>query len=120
MSDKEQVISKAAALGQALAAHPVVKTHTEAQQAARNDADAQQILRDYQEQINHVQMLEAQQKPVEVADKQKLKDLEGKMSSNEALKTLMRTQADYVALMSEVNRAIEGPLSELFTPEKPA
>lgn len=44
------------------------------------------------------------------------------MAGQESLKTLMRTQADYVAtaLMAQVNGAIDGPLAALATPERPA
>jgi hypothetical protein len=34
------------------------------------------------------------------------------MASNEALKQLMRTQADYLELMNRVHEAMEGPIGE--------
>jgi cell fate (sporulation/competence/biofilm development) regulator YlbF (YheA/YmcA/DUF963 family) len=81
------------------------------------DPTAQKLLQEYQAQLNHIRDLEAQQKPIEVADKQKLKSLEGQIAGQAALKNLMRTQADYVALMAQINREIDGPLSELAYPE---
>ena len=120
MQDIQDLLTKARALGQALAAHPVVKTHHAAQQAVHADAAAQKLLTNYQMQLNHVRDLEAQLKPVEVADKQKLKTLEAQIAGQESLKLLMRTQADYVALMAQVNREIDGPLASLAPPEPPA
>jgi len=117
MADDQDLLGKATALGQALASHPRVREHYAAQRGVREDAAAQQLLRDYQTHLNHIHQLEAEQKPIEVADKQKLKDFETQMAGNEALKALMRTQANYVALMAQVNQAMEAPLAGLRGPE---
>ena len=41
------------------------------------------------------------------------------MAGHETLKTLMRTQADYVGLMNQVNGAIDAPLAQLTTGTEP-
>ena len=120
MQDTENLLSKAQQLGEALAAHPGVKAHYEAQRCVRTDTAARKLLKDYQAQLDHIRQMEAQQQPVEVADKQKLKQLEAQMAGNEVLKTLMRTQTDYVALMNQVNQAMEAPLATASPPENPA
>jgi len=117
MHDIQDLLARAQALGAALAAHPSARAYHAAQRAARTDAAAQRLMHDYQGQLTRIQQLEAELKPVEVADKQQLKSLETEMAGNEALKTLMRTQADYVALMAQVNGAIDGPLGELASGE---
>jgi cell fate (sporulation/competence/biofilm development) regulator YlbF (YheA/YmcA/DUF963 family) len=119
MPDVQDLLSKASALGTALAAHPTVQAHYQAQRAVRADTAAQKLLQDYQTQLNRIRQMEAEMKPIEVADKQKLKTLETQMAGQESLKALMRTQADYVALMSQVNDAIDGPMASLGQPEKP-
>jgi cell fate (sporulation/competence/biofilm development) regulator YlbF (YheA/YmcA/DUF963 family) len=113
MPDIQDLLSKAGALGTALAAHPTVQAHYQAQRAVRADTAAQKLLQDYQTQLSRIRQLEAELKPIEVADKQKLKALEGQMAGQESLKALMRTQADYIALMSQVNNAIDGPMASL-------
>ncbi|MEW6199075.1 MAG: YlbF family regulator [Planctomycetota bacterium] len=120
MADVPDVLTKARELGAALAAHPRVRAHLDAQRAVRADATAQQILRDYQAQMDQIQQREASHQPIEVADKHKLRELEQRLAGNESLKNLMRTQADYVALMNQVNDAIDAPLTELHAPETPA
>ncbi len=120
MQDFQDLLTKARALGTALAAHPIVQAHRDAQRSVRADAAAQQLLQDYQMQLQRLRELEAQLKPIEVADKQKLKNLEGQIAGQESLKALMRTQADYVALMTQVNREIDGPLADLAQPEPKA
>lgn len=120
MPEPQDLLNQARALGEALAAHPTVQAYYRAQQAVRSDASARRLLQDYQAQLDRLHTLEAEQKPIEVADKHRLRDLETQVAGHDALKTLMRTQADYVDLMSRVNRAIDEPLARFATPEKPA
>ncbi len=117
MQGTQDLVARAGALGEALAANPTVMAHYEAQKTMRADASAQQVLRDYQEQLNKIQQAEAGNVPIEVNDKHKLKELETAMAGNEALKALMRTQADYVALMNQINQAMDAPLAKLSRPE---
>ena len=119
MPDTADILAKARALGEALAAHPAVEAHFAAQRAARADSEAQQFLRDYQAQLARIRQRETELKPVEVEDKRKLKDLEARMAGCASLKKLMRTQADYVALMSQVNTAIDAPVATLGGTEPP-
>jgi cell fate (sporulation/competence/biofilm development) regulator YlbF (YheA/YmcA/DUF963 family) len=116
MSDVQDLLSKAQALGEALAAHPAVRAHYEARRDVRADASANELLRDYQVQLDRLRQLERDRQPVEVADKHKLKDLENRVAGSEVLKRLMRTQADFVALMTQVNHAIDDPMARLAAP----
>ncbi len=120
MNDIQELLAKAQALGEALAAHPRVKAYQAAQRAVRGDTLAQQLLQDYQSHLSHLSQLEGEHKPVEVADKHKLRDLENRIAAQDSLKVLMRTQADYVELMNQVNQTMEAPLSLLGQPERPA
>jgi cell fate (sporulation/competence/biofilm development) regulator YlbF (YheA/YmcA/DUF963 family) len=116
----DDLLAKARTLGQALAAEPCVQDYYAAQRAARQDQAAQKLLQDYQTHATHLRQLEREQKPVEVADKQRLRDFEQQMAGNESLKRLMRSQADYVDLMNRVNSEMDAPLAALHEPEKPA
>lgn len=111
MADIRGLLDQARALGEAIAKHPHIQVFLAAQDNARKDGEAQQLLEAYKKQAEHIRLLEAQRKPVEPADKRKLADYEQKLASNPALKELMRAQADYVALMNQINRAMEGPLA---------
>lgn len=120
MQDHAELIDKARALGEALARNPRVREHAAAQKAVRASVESQRLLREYQQHVEHVHELEAAQRPIEVADKRKLADFEQKMAGDEALKRLMRAQADYVELMNQVNQAMDAPLAELNRPGAPA
>ncbi len=116
MPDRQDLFAKARAVGEALAADPSVRAHYDAQRAVQADGSAQQLLRDYQEHAAKLHQLEAEQKPSEVADKKRLRELEQKMAGHETLKRYMRAQADYAALMAQVNRAMDAPLIALAQP----
>jgi cell fate (sporulation/competence/biofilm development) regulator YlbF (YheA/YmcA/DUF963 family) len=111
MAEIQELVDRARALGEAIANHPDVRAFAAARTRVEKDAEAQQLLKAYEEQARHIRRLEAEQKPIEVADKRKLAECEQRMASNDALKELMRRQADYVALMNQVNRAMEAPLA---------
>lgn len=112
MAETRELLNQARALGEAIARHPAVRAFIAARKKTNSNTEAQQLLKRYSEQAARVRELEAQHKPVEVADKHKLAECEQKMASNEALKELMRAQADYVGLMNQVNQAMEGPLAQ--------
>ena len=110
MSDSQELIEQAGRLGQAIAQHARVRAYFDAQAAVSRDAAAQELLKEYQAAAQRVTQLQQSGKPIEVADKHKLGEIEGRMASNDALKTLMRAQADYFDLMDRLNRAMEEPV----------
>ena len=110
MADDQQLINQARTLGQAIAAHPSVQAFLKARDAVMKDTDAQRLMGDYQRHTDKLAQLEMENKPIEVADKHKLRELETGMASNPPLKELMRTQADYTFLMSRINQAMEEPM----------
>lgn len=106
----ETILDQARALGEAIAEHPRTKAFFQAAGALRADEEAKGVLESFQKQADHVRRLEDDKRPIEVADKRKLADLQTKMATHDKIKAFMRTQADYIDLMNRVNRAMEGPL----------
>lgn len=115
MADDQQLINQAKTLGQAIAAHPSVQAFLKARDTVLKDTEAQRLMTDYQRHTDRLAQLEMENKPIEVADKQKLREFEAGMASNPTLKELMRTQADYSYLMTRVNQAMEEPLQPAGT-----
>ena len=107
MADFDDLVKQARALGDAVAAHPRVRKFAEAQRGVGQDDSAKRLLADYQAAARRIQELESKQQPITPDDKHRLSDCERKMASNDALKTLMRAQADYLELMERVNRSME-------------
>jgi len=110
MATRQEVLAQARTLGQTLAADEAVRAYMAAQRALRDDTEAKELLQKYTAQADRIHQLEATQRPVEVADKQKLQELERGMSANPTLKQFMRAQVDYLALMNSVNNAISAAL----------
>ena len=113
MADTQELIDQAHALGEAIAKHPDVQTFLRARTEVESSADAQELLKAYSAHAQHLRKLEVEQKPIEVADKHKLAEYEQQMASNEALKKMMAAQVGYVALMNQVNQAMEAALATI-------
>ena len=103
----DDIIAHARELGRKIAAHPRCRDFIAAARTVAEDREAQGILRAYQEQLHRIQELEAGGKPIEVEDKHKLMDFQGKVAANEKLKTMMKHQANYLEMMNHINQAID-------------
>jgi cell fate (sporulation/competence/biofilm development) regulator YlbF (YheA/YmcA/DUF963 family) len=108
----EDIITAAGALGKQIAAHERTRAFLEAARTVAADAEAQNLLREFQTQLEKIRAQEHGGQPVEPADKQRLVTLESQVASNEGLKRLMRSQADYLEMMNRVNDAIESAVQE--------
>ena len=106
----EQLIEMARRLGKQIAAHQRTANLKKARQAVNEDADAESLIKDYQKHSEKIQQLEKQQKPIEVADKHKLSEIEEKISTHPKLSDLMKCQADFVEMMHKINQAIDNEL----------
>jgi cell fate (sporulation/competence/biofilm development) regulator YlbF (YheA/YmcA/DUF963 family) len=116
MADTQELINQAAALGEAIAKHPDVQAFMAARAEVEKDPGAQQVLRGYAEHTQRIHQLEAEQKPIEVADKRKMAEFEQQMAANDALKKMMVAQVGYVTLMNQINQAMESSLASLQKP----
>jgi cell fate (sporulation/competence/biofilm development) regulator YlbF (YheA/YmcA/DUF963 family) len=105
----QDIIRLAQELGNRIAEHSRTKSFVAAAQQVEQDKDASEILHQYEQALGRIQQLEAEGKPIEVADKHAVRELEGKLRSNDTLKNLMKTQADYMELMRQVDTAIQTP-----------
>ena len=106
----ENVIEMAQQLGQKLATHERTLLLKEAQKAVSADSDAVDLIKQYEEQAKKIQQLQAEQKPIEVEDKHKLKEIEEKISVNDSLKEMTKRQVDFVEMMRKVKDAIDKQL----------
>lgn len=110
MNDSEAIVAQARALGEAIAAHERTRAFLAAQEAVSRDEAARNLLNDHSRHVEHIHRLEEQGKPIEVADKHKLRDLQSAMASNAALKQLMKAQADYLELVNRVHQAMDAAM----------
>ena len=105
----EKLIELAERLGKMVAEHERTAKYKKAQQALKDDAEARQLVQEHQQQAEKIMNLEREQQPIEVDDKRKLSELEGKISTNAVLRELMRRQVDFVEMTRKLHEAIYGP-----------
>jgi cell fate (sporulation/competence/biofilm development) regulator YlbF (YheA/YmcA/DUF963 family) len=106
----DQVIELARRLGEHLSKHDRTLQLKAAQEAVDGDNEAGEMVKSYQQQMQRITELEKAQKPIEVTDKQKLRELEEKIAINPVLSNLTRRQVDFVEMMRKVKEAIDSEL----------
>ncbi len=108
----DKIIAEAGKLGRSIAETAASKAFLESREQLDNDNQAQELVEDYQKQLQKIAELERAGKPIEPEDKHKLTDLQQKVASNETLKCWMKAQADFSELMGKVNKAIAEPFQD--------
>ena len=106
----DQLVELAKRLGRQMAAHERTTLLKQAQKAVDDDPEAAELIKAYQEQAKHLAELEKANKPIEVADKQKLSELEAKIGMHASLAELTRRQVDFVDMMRKVKQSIDEQL----------
>jgi cell fate (sporulation/competence/biofilm development) regulator YlbF (YheA/YmcA/DUF963 family) len=106
----EEILDLASKLGNAIANHNRYKSFKEAEEQLTKDSVAKEISEELEKQSKKIHELEKSLKPVEVEDKRKLQQLKQKVASNQSIQRFLRTQADYVELMTRVNKRIEAEI----------
>ena len=110
--DQNEILERARAVGKLLAGPPRVKAFRDSQQRLEKDEQARRLLRDYQTLADKLQRQQAQgQRPSE-QDIQQLNKHQDSLAGNDAVKTWLRSQTDFVELMFSVDRAIQEGLAE--------
>lgn len=106
----DQLIELAKRLGQQMAAHERTTLLKAAQKEVDGNEEAEQLIKAYQTQAQKMVELEKAKKPIEVADKQKLSELEDGIGMHSALSELTRRQVDFVDMMRKIKQAIDEQL----------
>jgi len=108
MADTNQILNAASQLGRMISEHPAVRKYGEILAAIREDVEAQRLLADYSRHMDLIGEKESQGRPIEVEDKRRLADLQGRVAMNAKLRDMQIAQMDYVDLMRSVDEAMAG------------
>ena len=108
----QAILALAQRLGKAVADSPQAKALREARKELDKDEVISKLLGEFRAQSEKVAKLEHEKKPVEVADKHNLQDLQGRLISDETFKKFTAAQVEYVDLMRNVNETLRKELSE--------
>jgi len=109
----QDILDMARQLGQKIAQDSRTLNFKKAQQSLHSDPEADRLLKAYQEQAQKLQTLEKQGKPIEVADKHKLRDAELALGSNPNMQEYLRSQIEFLELMRKVREAVDKELGNL-------
>jgi cell fate (sporulation/competence/biofilm development) regulator YlbF (YheA/YmcA/DUF963 family) len=106
----QDIIALARQLGQKIAQDPRTAEFKKAQQELKDNPQADALLKTYQEQAEKLQKLQQENKPIEVADKHKLRDAEIALGGNPAMQQFLRCQIEFLELMRKVKESIDSEL----------
>ncbi len=102
MPTTQEIEQAAKDLGKLVGDHAAAQRFDDAAKALDNDIEAQRLLTDFNRAIQEVAQKQAQQKPIEVADKKKLEDLQTQVAMNLKVRAMQQAQMDYVDLLRKV------------------
>ncbi len=107
----QAILALAERLGKSIADSPQAKALRDARGQLNSNPDIIKTLDEYRQQADKVGKLEQENKPIEVADKQKLQQLQGQLVSDEVFKTFTAAQVEYVDIMRQVNETLRKELA---------
>ncbi len=108
MANTQEILKAATELGKLIATHDAAKKVEGAIAKLQADIEAQRLLNDFNRAVQAVSEKEAQGKPIEVAEKHKLQEMQNKVVRNTVLRDFQMAQMDYLDLMRKVDDAMSG------------
>ena len=108
----DDIIQLAEKLGKAIAASKEAVNLRQVREAVSDEPGLAETLQEFGRQSEKVAALEAENKPVEVDDKHKLRELNDKLVANDLFKKYTAAQVDYVDMMRKVNEALQSQLAD--------
>jgi cell fate (sporulation/competence/biofilm development) regulator YlbF (YheA/YmcA/DUF963 family) len=107
----DELIRKAEELGHLLASHPRFAALMAARDAVRANETSRKLMADYETHVQRIEDLTLANKPIEVADKHKLAELEKVVAADVRIKELTKAQMEFSDLLNRINRAIFGQIA---------
>ena len=106
------IIELAQQLGEAITSSPQAGRLRAAREALETEPPTAELLKQYRAQSEMIARLERDNKPLEVQDKDRLRQLHEELVASEAFKKFTAAQVEYVDLMRQVNEALRVQLAE--------
>ena len=107
-----EIIQLAERLGKAIAGSLQAAALRTARAEMKKDTAAGDLLKQFREQADKIAGLEQDDKPVEVTDKHRLRELQQKLAASPTFKKYTAAQVEYIDLMRKVNATLDKQLSE--------
>jgi cell fate (sporulation/competence/biofilm development) regulator YlbF (YheA/YmcA/DUF963 family) len=98
-------------LGKSIAESDAGRKYRQARQQMQSDAEAHELMQQFQQHVEKLQRSEQAGQPIEVEDKNTLEELQGKLAANPKVKTFTEAQMDYMDLIRQVSQRIQDPMN---------
>jgi len=109
--DTQQIMDEATKLGELVAQHPAVARYKDARRAVEQDTDANQLMAEFDRQIENLSRQQAAGMQVTDAQQQSLEILQNKIVSHLKIKALNLAQVDFIDLLRKITQTIQRPLN---------
>lgn len=106
MATAQEILTAARELGKMISTHQAVTKFQDVLKRLSDDVQAQRTFNDYQRHLQTIAQKEVEGKPIEVADKRKLEQLQKQVIGTQLLQEFQIAQMDYSDLMRQVDGAI--------------
>jgi len=103
----DDIMELAGKLGERIGRDPRAQAMGDARAALEKSLTDRQLLADYENAQQTLHSLETAGKPIEPDQKRKLAELHAKVVGSTIIKNLLKAQADYLELMTNVSQRIE-------------
>ena len=106
-----EILEMADKLGKAMAASPQAQALHDARKLLDAQPELLATLKQVHEHSEKLARLEREKKPIEVEDKHRMDELQGKLLASDVFKKFTAAQVEYVDLMRQVNDTLRRQLA---------
>lgn len=111
-TDNTEIFQLADKIGQLLKDHPTVAKYKQAQEALQKDADAAQLMGNFNRMLEALARQEQQGMSVSDAQRMQLQTLQDQIVSHIKIKSLNMAEMEFYDLLRKVSQAYQRPLME--------
>jgi len=110
-----EIVAQATKLGSIIGTHPGVTGYRELTRQLELDITATNLLGQFEQLVQTLQMKEQQGQPIEVAEKRAFEQLQQSIQMHPLIKKLAAAEQEYRAIMGKVQESINAGLTAQLT-----
>ena len=103
----DEILKRAKALGEAIAAHERCQAIKQAGDALKNDEEATRLQQEYSDAAHGLREKEMTGQPLEPDEKRAEAELRAKVAAHPVIREFLKAQVDFAELMQKANATLE-------------
>ena len=111
-TNEKDILDHAKKLGEMLAKHPVIEKYQDAQKALQGDAQATQMMQDFEQKAEVLMRNQQMGQVVTESERNELEKMQQTIASNLKVKAFSIAQTDMTDLLRKVSQAWQRPVAE--------